>query len=511
MKRHGLYVIALLIVPTIAAFAAGTQEGSTEPADGVASYKMVFVDHGSPSFDEASLEYHAEVQGQINERLVEDLGFTVDIDYFSYPDDTFVEKVNLDVASGRVIDFIRDMSPSTRLVELVDKRMATDLTPYIDANAPAIAANIPDNVWSEVSVAGKVYGIPMPAFPIYMGNWVRGDWLDVAGLELPTTVAEYEDMLKAFRDGDFDGNGADDTVPMAGPLGNVEMYLLGVFTDTPGAFVDDSGTVLPKYFDPGYREFVSTLRSWYNEGLIDDSIFNADDSQVTEMYSRNIVGVLSINQWHLEWGPLKGVDAARPEMATTFLPQLDDDVKGRQSTGIAGDYGWIPATSRNPQQVIEYYDWVLYNEDNYDLVNRGIRGTTWNVVDGMVVVPEAEAADATQPWDLMGRFMVGHNFEYNIRYTSPVTPEQSLVAYKYCAGVDLSEVYVPVTNFLGVPIPDEARLDNTDAETLAAEYIAAIIRGERPMSAYEEMLGEYENLGGLEMYDVYTAQWQTQN
>lgn len=39
-------------------------------------------------------------------------------------------------------------------------------------------------------------------------------WLDKLGLEVPTTLAELKEVLIAFRDGDPNGNGIQDEIPM---------------------------------------------------------------------------------------------------------------------------------------------------------------------------------------------------------------------------------------------------------------------------------------------------------
>ncbi|MFI3206061.1 MAG: hypothetical protein R3Y33_02325, partial [Clostridia bacterium] len=46
--------------------------------------------------------------------------------------------------------------------------------------------------------------------------WVYEPWLDTLGLEIPTTTDEFYDMLVAMRDGDPNGNGVADEVPLAG-------------------------------------------------------------------------------------------------------------------------------------------------------------------------------------------------------------------------------------------------------------------------------------------------------
>ena len=71
-----------------------------------------------------------------------------------------------------------------------------------------IACTMPD---------GKVYGIGryMPNRPATLiGTYINKVWLDNLGLEMPTTLEEFEKCLIAFRDEDADGDGdKDDEIP----------------------------------------------------------------------------------------------------------------------------------------------------------------------------------------------------------------------------------------------------------------------------------------------------------
>ena len=59
--------------------------------------------------------------------------------------------------------------------------------------------------------------------PRYNGNpgdylespiWINKTWLDKLGLAVPATIEEFETVLKAFRDGDPNGNGLADEIPL---------------------------------------------------------------------------------------------------------------------------------------------------------------------------------------------------------------------------------------------------------------------------------------------------------
>ena len=54
---------------------------------------------------------------------------------------------------------------------------------------------------------------------------INKTWLDQLGLEVPTTVDEFTECLKAFRDaGDLNGNGIADEVPLATRFGSDDTF-----------------------------------------------------------------------------------------------------------------------------------------------------------------------------------------------------------------------------------------------------------------------------------------------
>lgn len=487
----------------------GTTQTSTSSSENsgtsgeIPTYKLVMATHGAQSLT-TKPKYYDEILTLVNEKLSKDVGFKVDLEIFSYPDDQFAEKINLDLSSGKTYDLIRHAGASV-LADLNSKGLIKDITDVINNSCPTLKKSIPENVWQEVSIDGKYYAVPMPAFPVVLGSWIRGEWLEKAGLPMPTTVAELENVLKAFRDGDYDGNNKADTVPWVIPLANMEMYLLGTFTETPGDFADANGNVMPKIFAPGYKDYLATLQRWYKEKYIDEMLFNGDEVQAIDVYGKNKAGICGGNIWQLEWGTLNAIDKARPEMKTTFLPHMDKDVKKYLSPGIATEFLYVPTTSKNTEAALKYTDWLLYNKEAYTLAYRGIENKTY-VIDGdSVEIPQAEKDAGVQSGvELTGYFHIGYNAPWNFEFWPKTTPAQSKVAYKYAAGVSLDKLYVSLSNFLGVSLPDDTRVKKGDADAMASEYIADIIRGKKDISAYDQMLKEYEKLGGLEAYKLYT-------
>ena len=85
------------------------------------------------------------------------------------------------------------------------------------------------------------------------------------------TVEWLEELLVAFRDGDFDGNGRADTIPWAG---NKHWYwtwnpIMGAFGIARNYNVSVGGELYEWSVAPQYREFIKLAARWWQSGLLD--------------------------------------------------------------------------------------------------------------------------------------------------------------------------------------------------------------------------------------------------
>lgn len=92
----------------------------------------------------------------------------------------------------------------------VFEKYATDyLKEYLNADGGLALQNC--------MVDGKLYGIPEMQNPYdsVPMMWIRADWLEKLGLEIPKTIEEFKAVAHAFTYDDPDGNGVDDTYGLA--------------------------------------------------------------------------------------------------------------------------------------------------------------------------------------------------------------------------------------------------------------------------------------------------------
>ncbi len=111
-------------------------------------------------------------------------------------------------------------------------------------------------------------------------SYIRKDWLDELGMDLPTTKEELGDYLYAVKDNKL---GGDDTIPwaMSGRTDTEKMYLnfVGSYVELPtdrDAYIYNEAYMAVA---PGSKDGLKVLNTWYNDGLInkDFAIDRAED------------------------------------------------------------------------------------------------------------------------------------------------------------------------------------------------------------------------------------------
>lgn len=114
--------------------------------------------------------------------------------------------------------------------------------------------------------------------------WIYEPWLTKLGMELPTTLDEYVECLKAFRDKDPNGNGKKDEIPVIDYARSFDsdgfMYVfLQAFIKTGGYNTTlKDGEVSMYYTTDEYKEFLKWMNMLYTEGLLDKTTFSQDNS-----------------------------------------------------------------------------------------------------------------------------------------------------------------------------------------------------------------------------------------
>ncbi len=164
-------------------------------------------------------------------------------------------------------------------------------------------------------VDGGLYGLPrfdMPQYSEPTGNigtahnvHINQEWLDAVGKEVPTTLDEFLDVLRAFKN--VETASGEPAIPA---LSNPDAALLEKFLwigmGYYGSELDRDGLVfsikdekveLPAYTDD-YRTYVEIMHTMYNEGLISEDYYTLDKNATRGLISAGRAGVTCDYTWN---------------------------------------------------------------------------------------------------------------------------------------------------------------------------------------------------------------------
>ncbi|MBQ3079675.1 MAG: extracellular solute-binding protein [Clostridia bacterium] len=357
---------------------------------------------------------------------------------------------------------------------------------------------------------GKIYslGVFQNAESPLMTFYINQRWLDEAGLEMPTTLDEFTEVMAAFK------ARGEDVVPLTGDLGNQPRFIANAF-----GWITDSASYLTKialkdnvpmfiYADEErFPAFMEVMKEYIELGYFSADVFD-------DQYAGNQTAAQKAND-------LTGFDqntsnAIDPNEWTAAIPLTSE---WKDTPSIARSYNAVNCQSFNisskcdPAKIERLMKWVdwLYDYDNYTMSHWGpsVNETEWllglesgytatmDEATGKYVYSAAEVDNGTYTsWgDYQNRRIqgiIGGYLGLNIDMFGEGTREYNPPTY-------LNKVDENVLPYLVDCYPNIVFFDadtNTRISELATEINAyvneqyvAFISGEKEMS--EENLAEY--------------------
>ncbi len=317
----------------------------------------------------------------------------VKVTFVPVPRWTEVEQINNLLASGSAPDICVTYDYST-IQTYAGMGGVTDLSSYVEDYKNYIP-NLWDwlgetNIyWDKNPTYGTIWALEAKlAVMNRISTFVREDWLKKLNIAEPTTVDEFEAMLKAFKDNASTllGKDADKMVPfsLSYDVGWRADHLTGSFV--PNDITDKDYYVYGfddrRLLEPGMKDAVKELNKWYNEGLIwkDFALYPAGDTTEDNMMKAGYVGAF-IHNWDYPYrngdnsiqyslqqlaGPDAGYIAVEPF-------KNDAGVYKKFLSGPVDRKVFFPATNKEPLASLMYLDWIS-QPDNRQFLQIGEEG-----------------------------------------------------------------------------------------------------------------------------------------
>lgn len=431
--------------------------------------------------------------------LADKTNTTIEIEWLAHT--KWQEQLRIKLAAGEMPDVYQsyDMPDDTML----KSGKVLPLNELIDKYGPNLKKKIPQSAWDAVTYKGNIMSIP----EAQEGNgnvarvlYIRKDWLDKLGLEIPKTDAELLQVLQAFRDRDPNGNGQADEIPFT-MRENLDWgdNLFGMFGAHRSAYLLSGDEVLPGNIHSGMKNALSFFATLHKEKLIDSEFLTNNRSVWEQKIKSNKVGVWVhapglVNQWQ------KDISAAVPNSKVDVVV-----IPTPRAVGYNGPVGMpyspnlktftIMKSAKNPEAIVKMFDW-LASDEGQAFAAMGIEGVTYTVENGKYVHNlEKDKQAKTDEW----RPLV-----FTLAYNEKLLKDK----------LNNEEEFARVSNAFAVaraeglpkilpPLPTSKYADAL--RTAFNEYAAKVIFGKASADSWDDYVRTQMSEGGKEYVKEITA------
>ena len=421
----------------------------------------------------------------------------VHIDWTAIQSDQWGDKITLNMSNiNTLTDFVFSAGFSdSDLLRYADQEIIIPLEDYIDSCMPNLSAvfeKYPEYRAMCEDEDGHIWALPWieqlgaektAIQTIGDMSYINKKWLDFLGLEIPSTVDEFEEVLIAFRDhaeeiqSEFGIEGS--IIPMSFIMNDGDQdpaILINGFGEGYGdpdrgrhIAVTDDLEVICTATQEGFKDGMQWLHKLYEENLIDPEAFTQEWSTYVSKGKSGRYGVAF--SWDIanidnlqDWVPLPALTAD----VRNITPQ-----NGSFTSGFDRGRCVVTALAENPELVCQWLDvmydpfqspqnnWGTYGEDDdFDIFVLGENA------DGEPMLQHAPLGDAS-PVEVREAECVGGPLAildeyYGVYVTCPDDAQYRLDWIKDIYTPDMNNKYVYPNVFMNMD--DTEELSNLQAD-----------------------------------------------
>jgi putative aldouronate transport system substrate-binding protein len=395
MNKHALVGTAV-IGTMLLSVACGSSEEGSKPADSAspaagatASAAAATATPQAPLNLSMAISQVGDIpaKGNAVEQAIEKLTNTkLDIQWI--PSTAYNDKVNVMLASNEMPKLLRVVQGPT-VVNAIESQLFWEVGPHLKDYKNLSAQN--PQFFENISVEGKIYGVPLYR-NMGRGAYVfRKDWMDNLNLKAPKSIDEWYTVLKALTLDDPDKNGKNDTYGIvlnkkynegvASWLTRLSVSLGGINKWS----VDKDNNFTPEHETKEFMDVLNLFRRLYAEKLINQDFAVLDATEQEKLFDTGRAGIrfaVATNGKSQQDRLSKTNPAAVVDVANFEGPQ------GIRISSENGNNGFfvIPKSSVKTEaemkRVLGFLDKLMEPEAT-TLLLRGIEGTHFaNTADG---------------------------------------------------------------------------------------------------------------------------------
>lgn len=477
--------------------------------------------------------------------LLENFNIKVINEWTAASGDDFNQKLSLSIAGNNLPDAV--VAPDrTYFVAAAKANMLYDLTGLFDEYASQVALDIlatTDNKAIEnCTIDGKMLALPNTTVGTdgVIVMFIREDWLDQLGLEVPKTVSEIEAVAKAFKEANLGAGGV--TIPIIGAQKDGRVYhdylrssnhagvfdpIFAAYDAYPGYWYEEDGEVTYGTLSENTKKALETLSSWYAQGLIDPEFATRD--YIAEPINAGQVGIFFGPWWAMGYG-YADIWKNTPDADWQAYPVYTDEGLWQAHMKEVGN--WYTMVNKNVSEDVAKAVVIMHNvykRDEGMLTNMTKEATSWYPLRNVMAPANESEYEYEQLWRVLRGEADPEEFNdpasmYPLLYADALSVVEA-ITYSGEDQLHISNFDIDHVNFnrlyallIGDRPVSTARLDkevysitysNTDKmvrywsnlEALEDEVIRKIITGKLDISEFDSFAEQWLDEGGQILLD----------
>lgn len=358
---------------------------------------------------------------------------------------------------------------------------------------------------------GSILQDPFLKGRVNLGLYARKDILDKYSLALPETFDEYEAYFDAcLKEGIKEPFGLFDITNGDWQNHNFIASAFGVTLD--GFFNDGKGNVVYSRTQPGYKDFLTLLNSWYKKGYITSDFLSNKKDVTDKKFKAGTTGMTA--GWAATASSYQEIaKASNPNFELTGVPyprknKGDKLTLSRQMESVAPLSYFVSKSCENPVEAVRFLDYLYTDE--------AITFAQWGLGPDDVDDPETEASyyideKGAKQWSKLITDNPDSDFlSMKLRYTvqaftvmyddeaqkaAYLPYPEKMQAWEAWALNNSGKNLLPQMMTLSLEESKELSSYMTTIDTYSDEMICKFITGEEPLDNFDAYVKQINTLG----------------
>lgn len=425
------------------------------------------------------------------------------------------EKMGLMFAGGDIPDVVGAYgTPSSRAMSgSVEAGVFLPLTELIKEYTPDLYASVPQAAWDAVTLNGDIYGLPSYlSNPSRRATYIRKDLLEKTGKEVPKTIEEFVDVMRAFKE-----------IGVPHPYAMRENFkyadvVLGAYDVLPyrDQFMQLGDEIVPKFFQADkMQQALQVMKDMYNEGLIPKdfaSITSSDffkniEGGTAGMWSQNAVGLTSL---------ANNIRQAVPDSDVEIIPSpVGPDGNGGYlfySPVVTSYYINKNVEKERAIEILKFFEWNALSEEAEMFFTFGVEGETYSVdASGNIDyygAPDTKEDQEEEGWRSGSLWLIHDTTMSRIKYEMTEDGRKIIDAFDTILETEgLGGIGFYPELEASAKFPDLGFSQQDVGPTFIVDNMVQMVYGVKPISDWPKVLEEYRKRGGDEIIKEATKRY----